>query len=216
MAQSRITSIMPELPSTAVRAEDWDRRWEGKALHVHGEPSAIVTEALEPVEPGTALDLGCGSGRHAVWLAERGWQVTAVDFSEEALRQALAHARAGGVDVQWVRGDVLDYQPPGSYQLVLIAYVHLPPNERRALLERAGRAVAPGGVFLLVGHDSTNVGTGAPGPTNPTLLYAPQDIVSELRGLEVERAERVRRRVELEDGRRVEAIDALVQARRPR
>jgi SAM-dependent methyltransferase len=207
---------MPELPSTAVRAEDWDRRWEEKALHVHGEPSAIVTEALEAFEPGTALDLGCGSGRHAVWLAERGWQVTAVDFSEEALRQALEHARTRGVDVDWVHGDLLDYQPPGSFQLVLVASVHLPPHERRALLERAGRAVAPGGVLLLVGHDSTNIGTGAPGPTNPTLLYAPQDIVSELHGLEAERTERVRRRVVLEDGREVEAIDALVQARRPR
>jgi SAM-dependent methyltransferase len=216
MAQSRIPPIMPELPSTAVRAEDWDRRWEGKALHVHGEPSAIVTDALEALEPGTALDLGCGSGRHAVLLAERGWQVTAVDFSDEALRQAREHARTRGVDVNWVHKDLLDYKPPGSFQLVLVAYIHLPPHERRALLQRAGRAVAPGGVFLLVGHDSTNVGTGAPGPTNPTLLYAPWDIISELHGLEVERAERVRRPVELEDGRRVEAIDALVQARRPR
>jgi len=200
---------------TAVDARDWDRRWEDKALHVRGEPSTVVAGALAEMEPGTALDLGCGAGRHAVWLAERGWQVTAVDFSVEALRQGRERAADSGVDVNWVRADLIDYEPPAdAFELVLVAFVHLPRAERRTLLARSAAAVTRGGTFILIGHDLTNLGTGAPGPADPTRLYTPDDIVSELPGLTVEKAERLRRQIELEIGETVEAVDALVLATR--
>jgi SAM-dependent methyltransferase len=198
-----------------VDAQDWDRRWLDKRLHTHGEASPVVLAALEDLEPGRALDLGCGSGRHAVWLAERGWQVTAVDFSPEALRQAGERAAEVGVAVDWIEADLVTYEPPGAaFDLVLLAYLHVPVDERRAILAKAEAAVAEGGTLLLVGHDLTNIATGAPGPTSPAVLYTPTDIVPELPALEVERAEQVRRRTHLDDGRPVEAVDALVLARR--
>jgi SAM-dependent methyltransferase len=194
-------------------ARDWDRRWQGKALHAHGEPSSLVVDTLAELQPGLALDLACGSGRHAVWLAGRGWRVTAVDFSGEALRQARELAAEEGADVDWVEADLLAYEPPAeSFDLVLIAYLHVPAGQRRRVLAKGAAAVAPGGAFLLVGHDLANIGTGAPGPTNPALLYTPADIVPELSGLEVQRSESVTRAVTLEDGTRPEAVDALVLA----
>ena len=185
-------------------------------LHAHGDgPSTVVVEALRDLEPGTALDLACGSGRHALWLTQHGWRVTAVDFSPEALRQAAERAADSGVEVNWVHADITDYEPTGTFDLVLVAFLHLPPEERRALLARAAGAVAANGALLLLGHDSTNLGTGAPGPTDPTRLYTPEDIVAELPGLTIDRAERVRRAVELKDGGSADAVDAFVYATRP-
>jgi SAM-dependent methyltransferase len=207
---------MPQYHRPPMRAEDWDRRWEDKALHVRGGPSEVVVAALEGVVPGTALDLGCGNGRHAVWLAQQGFRVTAVDFSQEALRQAHERAADAGVDVDWVRADIRAYEPATeAFALVLVAYVHLPPDERREVLRRASAAVKPGGMFLLVGHDTRNLGTGAPGPASAARLYTADDVVAEIPALDVERADTIRRPVELEDGTSVEAVDALVRARRP-
>jgi 2-polyprenyl-3-methyl-5-hydroxy-6-metoxy-1,4-benzoquinol methylase len=199
-----------------MRAEDWDRRWEDKALHVRGGPSEVVVAALAGVAPGAALDIGCGNGRHAVWLAEHGFRVTAVDFSEEALRQARERAADAGVEVDWVQADIRTYEPGvEAFSLVLVGYVHLPPDERREVLRRASAAVAAGGTLLLVGHDSRNLDTGAPGPTTASVLYTADDVVAEIPELEVVRAETVRRPDRLEDGTTVEAVDALVRATRP-
>jgi SAM-dependent methyltransferase len=195
---------------------DWDLRWEDKRSHARGEPSSVVVAALEGLTAGTALDLGCGAGRHAGWLAECGWRVTAVDFSAEALRQGRDRALDRGVEIEWVLSDLLVYEPrPSAFDLVLVAYIHLPAHERRAILAKAAAAVAPGGTFLLVGHDLTNIGTGAPGPSSPAVLYTPEDIVSELPSVTIERAEQVRRVVELESGETVETVDAVVLATRP-
>jgi SAM-dependent methyltransferase len=202
--------------TAAVDARDWDRRWTDKLLHAHGEPSAVVLAALADLAPGRALDLACGNGRHALWLAEREWQVTAIDFSGEALRQARERASADGVKVDWVEADLLSYEPePLSFDLVLLAYLHVPAPERAAILAKAAAAVARGGKLLLVGHDVANIGTGAPGPTSPSLLYTAADIVRELPQLEIERAEQVLRPTEAEDGTPADAVDALVLATRP-
>lgn len=196
-------------------ARDWDLRWTDKLLHAHGEPSSVVLAELEGLASGRALDFGCGNGRHAMWLAERGWRVTAVDFSTEALRQARQRSAASGIHVDWVEADLIDYEPESqAFDLVLVAYLHIPRGDRGPILAKASAAVATGGTLLLVGHDMTNIGTGAPGPTSPALLYTPTDIVPELPELEIERAEQVRRPVELDDGSEVEAIDALVLATR--
>jgi len=164
--------------------------------------------------PGRALDLACGAGRNAVWLAERGWTVTGVDFSDVALENARRLAAERGVEVEWVEGDLLEWRPSGEFDLVAVLYLQLPAEERRAVLARAAAAVAPGGTLLVVGHDLQNLNGGHGGPKDPAVLFTPDDVAAELPGLEIEKAERVLRPVATEDGE-VQAIDALVRARRP-
>lgn len=196
-----------------MRKEHWDRRYEERDLVWSAEPNRFLVAETEALTPGRALDLACGEGRNALWLAERGWNVTGVDFSTVAIEKARAIAARRGVDAEWVAADLLVYAPePGAYDLVLAFYLQISADERRRVLARAAAAVAPGGTFLLVGHDVLNLTEGWGGPSDASLLYTPEEIAGELPGLEVERAERVTRRP---DGAERDAIDALVRARRP-
>ncbi|MCZ7526828.1 MAG: methyltransferase domain-containing protein [Acidimicrobiia bacterium] len=195
--------------------EDWNRRYEGRELLWTAEANRFVVAEISGLQPGVALDLGCGEGRNAVWLAEQGWLVTAVDFSHVALDKARRLADQRGVTVEWVQADLLEFEPgAGAFDLVLVAYVQLPTVERRRVLGRATAALASGGTLLVVGHDLTNLTEGHGGPQDPSVLYTPEDIVAELGSLQVVRAERVRRPVTTEAGE-VEAIDTLVRAVRP-
>jgi SAM-dependent methyltransferase len=163
--------------------------------------------------PGRALDLACGEGRHAVWLAELGWSVRAVDFSEVGIDKGRRLAEANGVEVDWTVADLNDYEPePESADLVVVFYLQLPSDERRGVVRKAARAIAPGGTFLVVGHDLRNLEHGHGGPSSPLVLYTPEDVVADLdgSGLEIEKAEPVERPVDEHT-----AIDALVRARRP-
>jgi SAM-dependent methyltransferase len=193
---------------------DWDRRYRGTELVWTAQPNRFVVEELGELPPGRVLDLGSGEGRNAVWLAEGGWQVTAVDFSSVALDKARRLAQARGVTVDWVLADLYGYRPePGAYHLVLVAYLHLSPLERVAVLAGAVAALAPGGTLLVIGHDLANLTQGVGGPQDPAVLYTPEAIVAELDGLTVHRAERVRRPVDTapEPGL---AVDTLVRATR--
>ena len=193
---------------------DWDRRYRGTELVWTAQPNRFVVEELQGLPPGRAQDLGSGEGRNAVWLAERGWQVTAVDFSPVALDKARRLAQARGVTVDWVLADLRGYRPePGAYHLVLVAYLHLSPLERVAVLAGAVGALAPGGTLLVIGHDLANLTQGVGGPQDPAVLYTPEAIVAELDGLTVHRAERVRRPVDTAPEPGV-AVDTLVRATR--
>ena len=192
--------------------ESWNARYEERELVWTAEPNQFLVAEVASLGPNRALDLGCGEGRNAVWLADLGWDVTAVDFSDVAISKAIEMAAHRGVDVDWVVEDLNSYQPSSeAFDLVIVFYVHIPPDQRRALLANAAAAVAPEGTLLVVGHDLTNLAVGYGGPQDPTLLYTPDQISSELPGLEVLRAERVRRVVEKDEGR-FEAIDTLVRA----
>lgn len=153
--------------------ESWDARWK-RALREQPEavagraPSAYVLEAAGALQPGQALDAGCGSGAEALWLAMRGWQVTAVDFSATALASARARAAALGADVaervEWVEADLGGWAPPpGRYDLVLCVYVHVAGSVGE-MVDRLGTAVAAGGTLLLVGHRPVDPATGLPTP----------------------------------------------------
>jgi SAM-dependent methyltransferase len=196
-----------------VRREDWDTRYAETALLWSRDPNRFLVAEAADLSSGSALDLACGEGRNAIWLAERGWRVTAVDFSEVAIEKARKRAARDGAEVEFLCLDLLDYEPePHVYELVLVLYLQLPDDELRLVLARAGSALAPGGTFLLVGHDLRNLTEGVGGPSDPSVLYTPDDIVADLPGLEIERAERVFRDVQNADR---PAIDALVRARRP-
>jgi SAM-dependent methyltransferase len=197
-----------------VQREDWDRRHAEAGLLFGAEPNRFLVAEVEGLEPGRALDLACGAGRNAVWLAERSWAVTAADFSEVAIENARVLAAERGVEVEWLVADLLEWRPPSrAFDLVVVLYLQLPAGERRRVLASAAEAVAPGGTLLVVGHDLENLNGGWGGPRDPAVLFTPDDVAGELPGLEVEKAERVLRPVQTDEGE-VQAIDALVRARR--
>jgi len=196
-----------------VNRDDWNTRYAESGLVWGLAPNRFVAAETESLTPGRALDLACGEGRNAVWLAERGWQVTGIDFAEVAIERARRLAADRGVTVDFSVADVLDAPfDAGAYDLVLLAYLQLPPHQRAIVLERAAEALRPGGTFLLVGHDLTNHTEGHGGPKDPAVLWTADEIVDALvsRGLTIERSGTVLRDV-AEAPR--PAIDTLVRAR---
>lgn len=169
----------------------WDRRYAEQGWPT--DPDPLLVAAVEGWTAGRALDLGCGTGRHAIWLAQRGWSVTGVDSSSVGLAQAADRARGLGVPLELVLSDLRDYRPPaGEFDLVLLAFVHSTPAERPALLATAARAVAPAGHLLVIGHHLDNLGRG--GPPDPDWLYTTDRLGPDLpAGLAVDTLARVER-----------------------
>lgn len=194
--------------------ERWDERHAASDPIESLEPDPTLVEACATMVPGDAIDLGSGDGRNAIWLAQRGWRVTAVDFSSVALERAEARARASGVEIDWRREDLLAFgSAQGSFDLVTLIYIHLPPAQRRDVYARAAAAVTRGGRLLVVGHDRSNLTEGIGGPQDPEVLFTPAEIVAELPPeFEIERAVIVHRR----RGDGPGPVDAVVLAKRAR
>jgi SAM-dependent methyltransferase len=201
-----------------VDRQQWDERYSGAEFEWSMHPNQFVAEQLGGLSSGRALDLAAGEGRNSVWLAERGWSVTAVDFSRVGLEKGRKLSSAHGVpdgQVDWVVADLGEYQAArAAFDLVLIAYFQVGADLRGRVLAGAAAALVPGGTLLVVGHDLTNLTEGVGGPTSPDVLYTPEAITAGLPGLRILRAGRVRRTVE-RDGGRATAIDTLVRAERP-
>jgi SAM-dependent methyltransferase len=193
-----------------VDREFWNKRYAGSELVWTADANRFLVEEAAGLEPGRALDLACGEGRNAVYLAERGWQVMGVDFADAGLAKAAKLAAERDVSVDWIQADLAEYVPePEAFDLVAVLYLHLRAPELRPILAAAAAAVAPGGVLLVVGHDSSNPAEGTGGPQDPAILFTPDEVAAELPGLRIDRAERVRRPVG-----DAYAIDALVRATR--
>jgi 2-polyprenyl-3-methyl-5-hydroxy-6-metoxy-1,4-benzoquinol methylase len=198
-------------PSGSNRRALWDQRHAAQDPIESLEPDPTLLDEIASLPPGRALDLGAGDGRNAAWLARHGWQVTAVDFSGVAIERGRARAAAEGVEVDWRLADLLEWTPETrAHDLVTLFFIHLPRAERRAVYARAADAVAIGGTLLVVAHDRTNLAAGAGGPQDPDVLVVPGEIVAELSGFRIDRAETVRRRVPDGHG----PIDAIVGASR--
>lgn len=206
------------MTSTDPHRERWNERYASAELVWGAEPNRFVAEELGSVAPrGRALDLACGEGRNAIWLATRGWQVTGVDFSRVGLERARKLADERSVVVEWVEADVTRWEPDaGAFALVLVLYVQLPPAGRRRLLARAARALAPHGALLMIGHARRNLGKGWGGPQDPEVLWEAAEIVAELEALGLTRlqSEDLDRSVDTPEGVRY-AIDLRVRAQRP-
>jgi SAM-dependent methyltransferase len=153
--------------------ESWERRWE-QALREHPDrvaaraPNAHLLSEIAGLQPGRALDAGCGNGSEAIWLAASGWQVTAVDFSTTALEHGRSTARSVGPDVAeritWVEGDLGSWAPaPRTFDLVSCLYVHI-AGSVSGTVHRLGAGVAKGGTLFLVGHLPVDPATGLPTP----------------------------------------------------
>jgi SAM-dependent methyltransferase len=175
-----------------VDAEAWDERYAATELVWSAEPNQFVAAECADLPPGRAVDLAAGEGRNAIWLARRGWEVTAVDFSQVALDKG--RRLAGDTDVAWVCGDATTWSGTG-YDLAVVAYLQLPAHERRAAARGALEALGSGGTFVWIAHDSTNLTEGTGGPQDPGVLMTAADIVADVQdlGVEVQRAERVAR-----------------------
>jgi SAM-dependent methyltransferase len=189
-------------------AETWDARYAAAQRVWSAEPNHWVVLLTEDLPVGRALDLGAGEGRNALWLAARGWAVTAVDFSAVAVERG--RASAGGTRVDWQVADVTSYAPDAPLDLVLVCYLHLPREVMREVLARAAAWVAPDGHLVVVGHAVRNLADGCGGPQDPDRLHDAELYAEAVEGLVVERLEEVERVTP--EGT---AIDVLLRARRP-
>jgi len=207
--------------SWLVDSHAWDERYSGKELVWSLGPNMFVEQYCADLPVGTAVDLAAGEGRNALWLAEKGWRARAVDFSEVALQraQALADERLGDARSRFSTevADLATWQPPVTgYDLVVVAYLQVPPSLRTPMLQAAAQAVAPGGHLLIVAHHPENIDRGYGGPPSADVNYTQSDVVRDIAesDLEILTAEEALRPVTTEDGPRT-AIDTLVWAHRP-
>jgi len=172
--------------TAAVRFDQayWDERYNSVHALWSGKPNLHLIAEAADLSPGTALDAGAGEGADSIWLAGRGWRVTAVDISAVALDRGAAHAAAAGQEVagriQWLREDILTWAPPErAYALVCAQYMHLPTEIRRTVYARLAAAVAEQGTLLIVGHHPSDMGTTMPRPQQPDLFFTGDDLTAE-------------------------------------
>jgi SAM-dependent methyltransferase len=140
----------------------WDARYGSAESIWSGNPNPVLVELVAPLSPGEALDVGSGEGADAIWLAERGWQVTGVDISQVALDRAAARAAAAGQHIarrtSWRQTDLFSWVPPaGQFDLVSAQFMQVPPAQRERLHRGLAAAVRPGGTLLIVGHHPDDV-----------------------------------------------------------
>ncbi len=199
-------------------ARAWDERYQTAEFVWKTDPNRFLAPEVDGLQPGRVLDLACGEGRNAVWLATQGWDATGVDYSQVGLDKAAQLAASNHVAANWVCADVTRFEPGDRYDLVIVFYLQLPDAERRSAFVTAARALAADGTLLIVGHDLTNLTDGVGGPQNAAVLYTPDDVSADLHAsgvtdLTVDRAERVERPVDTDAGT-VMAIDCLVRGHR--
>jgi SAM-dependent methyltransferase len=183
-------------------ASDWDRRYAGAELVWSASANRFVVAELAALPPGHAVDVAAGEGRNALWLASRGWEVTAVDFSAVAVAKARAleerHSPGHAPRVRWVVADVTEHDLGSEvFDLGVIGYLQLPTPSRGEAVRRAFGSLRAGGTLLVVAHDSSNLIEGVGGPQDAAVLYTAEDVLADLDGerFDVVRAERVTRPV---------------------
>lgn len=160
-------------------AEHWNEMYRGRDRIFSGSPNPVLVTEITGLPPGRALDVGCGEGADALWLARRGWQVTAVDISATALNRAAAttDARDRG-RVAWTRADLTTTPPTGSFDLVSSHYFPLRRRPGHPALHGLLNAVAPGGTLLFTTHARADL-TPSDG-FDPDDYYQPDDIAPHL------------------------------------
>ena len=192
-------------------ASMWDQRYEAAELVWSAEPNLFLPPLVETLEPGTALDVACGEGRNAIWLARQGWEVTAVDFSPVGIEKAWQ--LSDGDDVEWVVADATLYEPTKRFDLVVVFYLHVLPEDLAAAMEIATEALTPGGTLFAVGHAVRNLTEGHGGPQYPEILWDETTIAPMVEGLDViELGERIRPVADSDTS----AIDTILHAVKPR
>ncbi|HKT01595.1 MAG TPA: FAD-dependent oxidoreductase [Rugosimonospora sp.] len=206
---------------TMFERDAWEERYRGKPAIWSGRPNPQLVAEAAGLAPGRALDVGCGEGADATWLAGQGWQVTAVDISSVALERAAAHAAAAGPEVAsritFTRTDLRE-QPPaeGAYDLVSAQFMQLTADVRRQVYGRLAAAVAPGGVLLVVGHHPRDLRTAAHRMHFPDMMFTAEEVAEELDpdAWQVLVTEARPRTATFPDGHEATIYDAVLVARR--
>ena len=192
-------------------SHDWSSHYAENA-EPWTTPDAVLVDETEGLAPGKALDLGCGEGADCIWLAEKGWAVTGVDYARAALATMEQMALEKGVMVGAVAADIFEWEPDDEYDLVFICFIHVRPEERKKLLALASSALAPGGTLLYIGISRSGDAPEADIPGE--LLAVPSDVAADLPDLEIERTEMQNRTIGYPGGS-FEGNTMLVRARRP-
>lgn len=156
----------------------WDERYSGSDRVWSGNPNRRLVEQVEGLTPGTALDIGCGEGADAVWLARHGWQVVGVDVSQVALDRAAEHAERNGVGThcRWQQADLLAGDPLPEADLVSLQFVHLPEPAFATVYAAAAAAVRPGGTLLVGAHHPADAASGLRNERLAHLLFTPERV----------------------------------------
>jgi len=165
--------------------EFWDERYRSTNQVWSGRPNLRLVEQVADLTPGEALDIGCGEGADAIWLASRGWRVTALDVSTVALERAARHAEREGSEIAgrvlWQPADFRSWaSAPSSFDLVSAQFMHLPPPDLEVLHRQLATAVRPGGSLLIVGHHPLDLQSSVPRPHRPELFYTAEDVAATL------------------------------------
>jgi 2-polyprenyl-3-methyl-5-hydroxy-6-metoxy-1,4-benzoquinol methylase len=201
--------------------EFWDELYRSHGSVWSGEPNESLVKQASSLPAGTALDVGCGEGADAIWLARRGWRVTAIDISSVALERAKKSAIQSGEEVagriEWVRTDLTESVPANaSYDLVCVFFMHLPRAERDVLFRSLAELVAPGGSLLIAGHHPSDLDVPVNRPKAPDLFYTAGEAAALLKPgrwrIIVEAADP--RPAKGRDGQRVTVHDAVLHALR--
>ncbi len=190
----------------------WNERYEAAAALYGAEPNQFIEAELSGLSPRRVLDLGCGQGRNSVWLATQGHQVAGLDVSDVGIAHGNELAAAVGVAVDFRAVDVVnDWEPDEEYDVVILSYLQLPEDMRKAAHAKAIAALAPGETLVLVAHHADNLEKGVGGPPMPEVLFAEEQLAEDFAELDIERIGKVLREVERDGELRV-AHDILVRA----
>jgi thioredoxin reductase/SAM-dependent methyltransferase len=210
-----------DVRETMFERATWEQRYQSSPTVWSGNPNAQLVAEASDMKPGRALDVGSGEGADAVWLASRGWQVTATDIARTALDRAAAHAATAGDDVAqriaWHQVDLRhEPVPAGPYDLVSSHFLHLPERERTELYARLADAVAPEGVLLIVGHHPSDLRAPVRRPHFPDMMFTAEQLAADLdpSRWDVLVAESRPRSAAGHDGEPITIHDAVLVARR--
>jgi SAM-dependent methyltransferase len=201
-------------------AEMWDEMYRSRARVWSGKPNAQLVAEASGLPPGTALDLGCGEGADALWLAERGWTVTAVDVSAVALERAAAHAADAGQArrITWLRQDLADWVPDHKFDLVSAQFLHSTVMPWQQPLHLAAASVRLGGTLLVTGHHPHGLPPWGSHGHEVGMFFTPEQVVEELRlrapAWRLDVAESRERKAAGPDGQDAVIGDAVLRATR--